>query len=95
MLEVGGVPIWMGKVRQTVIAPNGEGWDEAFLVAYPSRQAFIKMVSTESYQAIMVHRTAALLDSRLIETHPKALPKSVLKMIGFGLKVKSWVFPRK
>ena len=94
MLEVGGVPIWMGKARTSVIAPLGEEWDEVFLVAYPSRQCFVQMVSTLSYQSVMRHRTAALLDSRLIETCPKRLPTGLLKLASAGMKVRSWVFPR-
>ena len=39
-----------------------------------SRRAFVEMVSRADYQAVAMHRTAALADSRLIMTVPAALP---------------------
>ena len=72
--EVGGRPIWGGAVSHALIAPPGERWDEAVLVEYPERSAFLRMVGMPDYQACAVHRTAALADSRLIATraHPAA-----------------------
>ena len=54
--------------RASVIAPDTEEWDETVLVQYPSREAFLGMIESEAYLAISPHRTAALLDSRLIAT---------------------------
>jgi uncharacterized protein (DUF1330 family) len=65
---VGGRVVWMGTVGATVIGPSDETWDDAALVEYPSRDAFLTMVSQPDYQAAVVHRTAALADSRLIAT---------------------------
>ena len=64
--SVGGRIVWMGSVQATVIAPSEERWDDAVLVEYPSRKAFIGMVSQPEYLAAAPHRTAALEDSRLI-----------------------------
>jgi alkylhydroperoxidase/carboxymuconolactone decarboxylase family protein YurZ/uncharacterized protein (DUF1330 family) len=61
-----------GAVAATVIAPDGESWDEAILVRYPSRQAFADMVGSPEYETVAIHRTAALADSRLIATVPEA-----------------------
>ena len=72
--EVGGKLEWMGAVKAAVIAPEGEEWDDALLVYYPSRQAFLDMVSQPDYQTTAVHRTAALADSRLVMTEPVAVP---------------------
>jgi uncharacterized protein (DUF1330 family) len=66
--SVGGRVIWKGDALQAVIAPEGEAWDEIFLVEYPSIEAFISMVRSPQYQAFAHHRTAALADSRLIAT---------------------------
>jgi uncharacterized protein (DUF1330 family) len=66
--SVGGRPIWMGSVKTVVIGPQDEKWDDAVLVEYPSRQAFMEMVARPEYQQCAVHRTAALADSRLIAT---------------------------
>ena len=72
--EVGGEILWMGAVQTALIAPQGEEWDDVVLVQYPSRQAFVEMVSRADYQAVVVHRTAALADSRLLVTVGAATP---------------------
>jgi uncharacterized protein (DUF1330 family) len=66
--DVGGMPIWMGKVYAEIIAPPGETWDEVLLVRYPSIEKFLEMVTNPSYRNCAVHRSAALEDSRLIAT---------------------------
>ena len=93
LFEVGGCPLWMGKARAGVIAPEGESWDEVLLVQYPSRAAFMRMVESDAYRAIMHHRTAALADSRLIETRAVALPRWLLRVGRTITRVKSWVAP--
>ena len=50
----------------SVIGPPEPEWHMAIIVEYPSRQAFIGMVSDPGYQEVAVHRTAALADSRLV-----------------------------
>jgi uncharacterized protein YjbI with pentapeptide repeats len=50
----------------TAIAPEGEDWDDAILVEYPSVEAFRTMIESPDYLAAAPHRTAALIDSRLI-----------------------------
>jgi uncharacterized protein (DUF1330 family) len=69
---VGGRMLWMGEASATLIGPDDERWDDAVLVEYPSRSAFLEMVSKPDYQASSVHRTAALDDSRLICTQTRA-----------------------
>jgi len=68
VIEAGGKILWFGNVAQVVIGPDTERWDDAVLVQYPSRQAFITMVTRPDYLAASVHRTASLADSRLIAT---------------------------
>jgi uncharacterized protein (DUF1330 family) len=92
--EVGGQPLWMGKVRAGVIVPDGESWDEVLLIHYPSRRAFLRMVKSAPYQAIMHHRTAALADSRLIETRAVRLPKLVLVAVRGLVRVKALFWPQ-
>jgi hypothetical protein len=53
-----------------LLGPPEERWDLALLVRYPSKVAFLALVSNPDYQNITVHRTAALEDSRLIATAP-------------------------
>jgi len=67
---LGGQVVWEGSPKAVLIGPRDEQWHKALLVRYPSKQAFLAMVSNPDYQAITVHRTAALEDSRLIATVP-------------------------
>ena len=63
---VGGNTLWMGEAQSTLIGPTDDPWDDVLLVQYPSRRAFLQMVTNPAYLASTVHRTAALADSRLI-----------------------------
>lgn len=67
----GGEVLFWGRAHAAIIAPEGEDWDEMLLVQYPSIEKFVAMVMDPAYQAIAVHRTAALADSRLIATVKK------------------------
>ena len=66
--DAGGRPVWMGTISRAFIAPDAEAWDDAILVYYPSRQHFLDMYESADYQAAKPHRTAALEDSRLIDS---------------------------
>lgn len=92
--EVGGQILWHGQARFTFIAPEAESWDEVALVYYPNRQAFLRMVTSSAYQKVLPHRTAALADSRLIETQVKPLPKRLLSLARGVVRLKTWVSPR-
>ena len=69
---VGGEVIWEGSPKAMLIGPRDEEWHKALLVRYPTKHAFLTMIGNPQYQAITVHRTAALEDSRLIATVPAA-----------------------
>lgn len=68
--RAGGRLVWLGAAQATLIGPPDEAWDDAVLVEYPSRRAFIQMVSRPEYLRGAPHRTAALEDSRLVATVP-------------------------
>ncbi len=75
--EVGGDFIYVGPAQQTFIGPSDVKWDMMALVYYPSREAFLRMVSMPDYQAATKHRRAGLAATRLIQcdgTHV-TLPK--------------------
>ena len=72
---LGGTLVWLGQVERVLIGPDQEGWDEVFLAQYPSRRAFVQMVSNPDYVAITVHRTAALADSRLVAMRAAQAPE--------------------
>jgi uncharacterized protein (DUF1330 family) len=64
--RVGGEVLWAGSCDPALIGPSDIEWDVAAVVRYPSRDAFLKMVTDPDYLATTAHRSAALVDSRLI-----------------------------
>ena len=66
LAEAGGTVLTMATCSETVIGPADERWDLCLLVRYPSRAAFLRMVSDPDYLAKNEHRTAGVDDSRLI-----------------------------
>ena len=66
----GGRQIWLGRPELTLIGPRDEAWDLAFIAWYPSGEAFGAMLRDPEYRAAVVHRQAAVADSRLIRCFP-------------------------
>jgi uncharacterized protein (DUF1330 family) len=67
MAERGIRLLWQGRADSVVIGDDEEdGWDMALLVQYPSRKVFLEMGASKEYEKVGEHRTAALVDSRLI-----------------------------
>ncbi len=66
LAAVGAKLLWRGHADSVVIGGETDEWDEVLLVEYPSRKAFLQMVSAKDYEKTSEHRTNALLDSRLI-----------------------------
>lgn len=64
--RVGGRIVWRGRPEQVVIGPPEERWDIAFIARYPTAAAFLEMVTDPGYRLAVVHRQAAVDDSRLI-----------------------------
>lgn len=66
----GGKFIWMGKVEALAIGVVGDGqgdiWDVAALMQYPSAEAFMKIATHPKVQEIGVHREAGLAGQLLI-----------------------------
>ncbi|MFN3353768.1 MAG: DUF1330 domain-containing protein [Brevundimonas sp.] len=69
--RAGGRQVWLGVPELTVIGPAEERWDLAFIAEYPTGQAFVDMLRDPEYREAVVHRQAAVQDSRLIRTAPK------------------------
>ncbi|MDN2581283.1 DUF1330 domain-containing protein [Aquibium sp. ELW1220] len=69
--RVGGRIAWSGDFRLMLIGPSDERWDRCFIAEYPSGAAFVEMVKDPEYQKAVVHRQAAVLDSRLIRLSPR------------------------
>lgn len=70
--RVGGKIVWSGDFRLMLIGPEEEYWDACFIAEYPSASAFVEMVKDPEYQKAVIHRQAAVEDSRLIRTSPKS-----------------------
>ncbi len=66
MAERGIKLLWRGRADSVVIGDDADGWDMVLLVQYPSRKAFLEMGASKEYSKVGEHRTAALVDSRLI-----------------------------
>lgn len=70
LAKVGGKLRFQGVAAELVI--GDEAWDLVLLVEYPSRAAFLSMVSSPEYQAIVHLREEALERSVLYATDPAA-----------------------
>ncbi|ROZ75036.1 DUF1330 domain-containing protein [Ramlibacter sp. WS9] len=56
-LQRGGKTIWLGKVDHSVLNQGSDvNWDVAFVVEYPSRAAFIDMVTHKDYRKANLDR---------------------------------------
>ena len=68
--ELGGEIIWRGSQECMLTGPTDKHWDIAFIASYPNAGAFLAMVTNPDYQAIVIHRSVAVEDSRLIRFAP-------------------------
>jgi uncharacterized protein (DUF1330 family) len=67
----GGRLLWMGRADHVFIGDvDANDWDSVALVSYPSRQAFLDMVSTPQYRDAHEHREAGLADTVVIACTP-------------------------
>ena len=64
--EVGGSIVWGGPQALVFIGGAEQEWDQVVCVRYPSRQAFLTMVSAPHYLAATYHRTAGLERTALL-----------------------------
>jgi len=62
----GGKVLFFGRGGRYLIGPNYEEWDMVMLVQQNSIASFMAFASNQAYMAGIGHRTAALLDSRLL-----------------------------
>ena len=69
--SVGGSIIWRGGFDVSLIGPVDDHWDAMFIAHFPNAGAFLAMVTDPEYQTAVVHRQAAVMNSRLIRTSPQ------------------------
>lgn len=66
LAEAGGEVLVATATVESVIGPAEAEWDMVLLVRYPSRKAFIGMISNPGYQKEHEHRAAGVEEARLI-----------------------------
>jgi uncharacterized protein (DUF1330 family) len=69
--ERGGSVIWAGHADQILIGDPSDDWDQVLLVQYPTRAAFLDMVSQPSYQDAHRHREAGLERTVVVACSPR------------------------
>lgn len=69
--RLGGRIVWRGQMEMMLIGPEEKQWDLCFIAEYPNVQAFLTMIGDPEYRKAMVHRQAAVKDSRLIRMEPQ------------------------
>jgi uncharacterized protein (DUF1330 family) len=70
--QQGGKVLWMGRADQVLIGDrDANEWDAVALVQYPSRKAFIDMVTTPDYEKAHEHRESGLERTVLIACTPR------------------------
>jgi uncharacterized protein (DUF1330 family) len=62
--------LFTGRPTQVLVGTDADLWDAIALVEYPSRAAFIEMVSSAEYQQAHAHREAGLERTALIACAP-------------------------
>ena len=67
----GGRVIWTGRPEHVLIGdPEADAWDLVALVSYPSRAAFIDMVTSPNYEEAHTHRERGLDRTVLLACEP-------------------------
>lgn len=73
-----GELLFLGDGGSYFIGPQDEAWDLVMLVKQSSVAGFIAFESNKEYLAGIGHRTAAILDSRLLPIVESAVDKNLL-----------------
>ncbi|GAB1258379.1 DUF1330 domain-containing protein [Aurantivibrio plasticivorans] len=66
LIESGGELLFLGDGGKYFIGPDDELWDVVMLVKQNSVESFFAFASNPEYSVGIGHRTAAILDSRLL-----------------------------
>ena len=70
--ECGGRVLWSGRAEQVLIGDPAADWDVVVLVEYPSRAAFVEMVSSPEYLEAHADREAGLERTIVVACSPAA-----------------------
>jgi uncharacterized protein (DUF1330 family) len=65
LAKIGGsIKIWRGKVHAELTSGNDESWDILLVFRFPSVGALIQLFGDPDFNAVHVHREAAVANSR-------------------------------
>ena len=64
--DLGGRVVFNIPVEQVLIGPETANWHVAAIMFFPSRQAFLQMMSDATFQTASRHRKAALKNHHMI-----------------------------
>ena len=70
LAKVGGDVVYAGLTGDPLVAEAGQAWDAVLLVRYPSREAFVALVSDRDYREVTKLRAQALVETVLQPTTP-------------------------
>ena len=66
--KMGGEIEFVAEVSRLMLGEVEELWDAVTIASYPSREAMLKMIQSDAYQSIHIHREAVLAGQLNIET---------------------------
>jgi hypothetical protein len=67
LARMGAGMAWEGRFEGVITGPAEFEWDRVFVMGFPTAGTFLALVTDPEYKAnVVVHRTAAVLDSRLV-----------------------------
>lgn len=66
--KVGSKILFSGNSKNYLIGPDSESWDAVLLVEHQSLEFFLEFTKNEEYLKSLIHRIAALENSRLLPT---------------------------
>ncbi len=66
IVELGGRVIFSTSVDQVMIGPDDRQWDLAAIMYFPTRKAFMQMLSDPDFQEASRHRKAALANHYML-----------------------------
>jgi len=72
LAESGGEMLLLAEGGSFLIGPSDERWDRAMLVRQSSVASFMAFASNKAYLAGLGHRTAGVMDARLLPLVPSA-----------------------
>lgn len=66
IVDLGGRVAFSTPVEQVMIGPSDPSWDAAAVMYFPSRIAFMQMLSNPEFQSASRHRKAALANHTML-----------------------------